>query len=527
MSDKKRSLRIHPLLATLLLLGVAPLLGQQGVGQQGISQQRSGQPQAPEYNGVLLDFSATWCGPCRQVAPVVEQLERQGLPVRKVDIDQERQLASQFHVTGIPCFVLIVNGQEVQRASGYQSEQTLRSMVARIPLKNPVQEDPNIKWVQSPRRDQPQAEQNRTRPPQFPGHATLAEQQEQQLLVKNEKQEKQKDENRGFGIPFISKSKTKSSDKQEFQARAKIDELKLPQLERPSPMASSTRICVTNRKNGSNLGSGTIISSEIGQTHILTCGHVFRDFDAETSIIEVDFFVDPKDRPITFVGKLVKYDLKSDVGLIAIPTDTPLPVTPVAGTDFQLKPRDSVLSIGCGGGEAPSEQQLAVTRINRYSGPHNIECTGVPEQGRSGGGLFSPDGEVIGVCTAADKRDQRGIYAGFQAIHRLLDQAELSHLYRGDRVKEPVYVENGGRSQRGTRGGQVVSAASTGMFTEGDLPDHLVTLRNSLGDLGGEEVVVRISGDEGADSRKMIILRDSALTSRSEENLSDRRKLAE
>ena len=45
---------------------------------------------------VLLDFTASWCGPCRQMLPVVDRLAAEGVPVRKVDIDQEPQLAQRF-----------------------------------------------------------------------------------------------------------------------------------------------------------------------------------------------------------------------------------------------------------------------------------------------------------------------------------------------------------------------------------------------------------------------------------------------
>jgi len=481
------------LLAILaLLIQVSPLFAEQ---------------KPPEYNGVLLDFSASWCGPCRQVAPIVEQMERQGLPVKKIDVDQQRTLANQFRVTGIPCFVLIVNGQEVQRLSGYQSETTLRSLVARIPVKQapPAQANQQMLYVEG------SGEKNRTQPPQYAGEPTPQSQPSQVQTPQNDQDTKGK-----FHIPFLGKSKPARVNNGEIQARAKIDELKLPKLDRPSPMASSTRICVKNRKNGSNLGSGTIISSEIGQTYILTCGHVFRDYESETSVIEVDFFVDPKEAPVTFVGKLVKSDLKADVGLISIPTDTPLPVSPIAPADFRIQTRDSVLSIGCAGGEVPTEQQLAVTRINRYSGPHNIECTGVPEQGRSGGGLFSPDGYVIGVCTAADKRDQRGIYAGYQAVHQLLSQVGLTHLYlNGKNTDLPTLAARGEKTSKSSRSEQLASRSSD---SAENIPLPLQKLRSSLGDLGGEEVVVRLQATDSGKPQRMMILRDSALTSRTGAN---------
>lgn len=81
---------------------------------------------------VLLEFSATWCGPCQKVKPDVESLARelQGkAEVVAIDVDEQRELAAQYKVRSIPCFVALKNGQEVARMTGAIPKSEMRRML--------------------------------------------------------------------------------------------------------------------------------------------------------------------------------------------------------------------------------------------------------------------------------------------------------------------------------------------------------------------------------------------------------------
>ena len=80
---------------------------------------------------VLVDFWAVWCGPCRMVAPVVEQIaeENDDLKVCKVDVDEEGALAQQFGIMSIPSLLVFKGGELVERTVGVQPEDAILALV--------------------------------------------------------------------------------------------------------------------------------------------------------------------------------------------------------------------------------------------------------------------------------------------------------------------------------------------------------------------------------------------------------------
>jgi thiol-disulfide isomerase/thioredoxin len=402
---------------------------------------------APGYQGVLLDFSATWCGPCQRVKPVVKRLERQGYPIRTVDIDREPALARRFGIHGVPTFVLVVNGKEAQRLSGGISEATMRQMMARIPTaalaKSTGESDAPESLYASPKRNETRAKRKRFRLP-------FSREKDDVAARKSP--------------PSVIRANNDAADKR-------------PAGSVPNdPMVASVRIRVRDSQ-GINYGSGTVIDSRAGRSLVLTCGHIFRGVPKNT-VAEVDRFDGTK--ATTYRGRILAYDLKADVGLMSIATDDPVPTARLAPPDGGPQRGDSLVGIGCGGGKRPLKIPVRVTGVNVYLGPGNLECTGMPQQGRSGGGLFDQSGRLVGVCFAAEPKNRRGLYASLRPIHALLKYAKVQ--IRDSKAESPETQLAAAKSPPTTQGSSEnpgMSDQLAGKDLRGSFADAVATSQGS------------------------------------------------
>jgi len=80
---------------------------------------------------VLLDFWATWCGPCQMIAPILNEVAEEcpDITVGKIDVDEEQELAMSFGITSIPTLIVIKNGKAVDKAIGMRAKNQILEMI--------------------------------------------------------------------------------------------------------------------------------------------------------------------------------------------------------------------------------------------------------------------------------------------------------------------------------------------------------------------------------------------------------------
>ena len=360
---------------------------------------------APRSEPVLLDFQATWCGPCRQMRPVVEQLIEQGYPVKEVDVDQSPQLAARYKIEHVPTFIAIDpgSGRALARLEGARSAADLVGLYREAKAKLP------------------------SRP----------------------------------ATPRVEQAEEEDDDEQDETDKP----AKPPVRRNPNPWETVVRIKIYG--HGSvGFGSGTIVQSTPKEALILTCAHIFklegrrqaRPSEFPNKIV-IDLFDGQLQRQQVHYsheshqGEAVDYDFDLDVGLIRIRPGRRLPSSRIVPPNWQPAARMRMITVGCSEGHDATAWSTTILnpkmkgQIQGHSGYEAIECWHAPKQGRSGGGLYTEDGYVAGVCDFAEPRGDHGLYATPASIYALLDRNRLSALYAPNASPGQLLASNAPRTR--------------------------------------------------------------------------------
>ncbi len=358
----------------------------------------------PAVRPIILDFTATWCGPCQAMKPVVEQLSEAGYPVRAVDIDQHPDLAERYNVHAVPTFVVVQpNGKELGRLSGANSGTDLAALYRKS----------LASWKATRAQAEPETGERVAEAEAEPETETL-----------------------------------------DAEAEADNDA-------RYKPWESVVRIKVVNhlsRPTTIEFGSGTVIYSTPEESIILTCAHIFhiegsrrqyapRQFPLKMTVDLFDGQLSGGRTPQVHTlvegipAEVIDYDFPTDVGLIRIRPGKKLPYSQVVPPGWKPRENLKLTTVGCSEGRDATAWSTWVTRslvrLGQHGGTYEAtECAYPPIQGRSGGGLFTLDGMVAGVCDFNDGPvGKHGLYASPQSIHRLIDRNRLQVAYAGSNIR--------------------------------------------------------------------------------------------
>ncbi|MCA9061654.1 MAG: trypsin-like peptidase domain-containing protein, partial [Planctomycetaceae bacterium] len=333
---------------------------------------------------VMLEFTGDYCVHCQRMLPAIRRMQADNLPVQQIHLKEHPKLLSQFHVEWLPTFVVLVNGREVDRFIGPQDEQKLRNAISSaqqsIAKPRPRSVTEMFTSVLGMRRNEP---------PTVRGQDPQA-------------------------VPVAADSSARTIS---------------PQLQ-AGLGAVSVRVQVqgVSRQDDSKItdvGTGTVIFSRDGESVVLTCAHLFLGMKAGP-FVEVETLSGGE--PARYVGKVIGGSHASDLALIRLTTPSAIPFVPLSKTAPLVEAGSSAVAFGCSHGDLPTPMLTEVSQLNPLDGPDHMMCLPAPVHGRSGGGLFTLQGQLIGVCSCSDEKNQQGMYMGYQPILELIRKTGLEYV---------------------------------------------------------------------------------------------------
>jgi len=363
---------------------------------------------------IAIEFMADGNKQCEDMHRTTDQAIRDGWVVRRIDTKREPHVSMRWQISNVPTTVLVRNGREIdrilgpiaypelqRRLSAASSVDSMRSSADRN--RDRVQNESPILRGQSPLDMIPMA-------------AALANSSSVAIA-------------KSSGSMFPTQRDPPS-----------MRELSEPDRFPSDPQGATVRIRVDEHlQNSISTGTGTIIDSHNGEALVLTCGHLFRDYQNQAKIT-VETFLDGQIQ--SYPATLIDFQANEmDIGLIAFRSNRTIPVARLIPKNRALTEGQRVFSWGCDRGALPSRRDSQITKLNRYSGAANVEVDGEPVVGRSGGGLFDERGELIGVCYAASPVYKEGLYNAAEVVYFELAKLGLQRLFN-DRNDLPVTPDN-------------------------------------------------------------------------------------
>lgn len=412
-------------------------------------------------DATLIFVTTPGCGPCQQIAPLIQELAKEGYSVETVNAAEHPDIVQRLQVDRFPTLLMLSGDRIVDKVIGGGDPVVVRPRIIKMfdravelkqkqdraesgshtfeshlsqsqPLPATQSSFPAIQPAQS--RSIPTLQRNPTAATPdakvasaaLPGTAPNT-----------------------FGVPPTSNQATSLSSSGTFPgyseqnfARGESTRAYSAQQTSTQPISggatvspwitSSVKLRV-DAENAHSWGTGTIVDTRDGEALILTCGHIFRDSKGE-SLVEVHFF--GQNSTAKAYGHCIFHDLEADLALVAISPPFPVRAIPIAPVRYQLQGDQPVWSVGCDGGANPTLKKHQILSQDRIrTGPqiarpfHYIQVSEAPVSGRSGGGLFTQDGYLVGVCNTGDKENNDGHFVPPHIIRQILDYQQLSVVY--------------------------------------------------------------------------------------------------
>lgn len=324
---------------------------------------------------VLVEFYSTTCPDCQAMEPVVTQLQRDGFFLNRVDVSLYPASAREYGISKLPCYILLSGENEVARHTGTAPANTLRALLSQSNGKN--------------------------------GERQFAAVSNGSPQIRTSRDEVEISNSPKVVLPREIPTPTPAP---------RFSELAIRQI-----LRATVRLGVVDTSHRS-YGSGTIVAKSGSRVLIVTCGHMFEGMDKGTQV-RVTVFSDATEEYYT--GHVVSYDLDDDVGLVCAEAIRNATVVPIASADRKTERGEVVVVAGCDYAGAPLVKSTRVLAVNNFVGAETLVVEATPNHGRSGGGVFNANMELIGVCNGFTREDAKGIYTGLSAVLAEVTESQI------------------------------------------------------------------------------------------------------